>query len=263
MTTLICPVCKKKGLETPLFCEGKSLYCENRHCFDISKSGAVSFTQSSGDDKDMVKARTDFLSLGAYEPFAKALTAHLTGAETIVDAGCGEGYYSNLFAKITGARVFGFDLSKAAIDHAAKTAKAQETNAFFAVGGIFDLPIATNSVDVVTSIFAPISDEFLRILKPGGKLIVGAAGSRHLYELKAAVYDKIYENEGRRDLPGGFDHAETENLCYKFTCEGENIRRLFSMTPYCYKTSKQDRAKLDSLESLIITADFDIFTYRK
>ena len=261
MTGLICPVCKKKGLETPLERENNSLLCANRHCFDIAKSGAVSFTQPSGDDKDMVAARTAFLESGAYEKFAKALASHLTGAKTIVDAGCGEGYYSNLFAKETGAAVYGFDLSKAAVEHAAKSVKRLGTNAFFSVAGIFDLPIASESVDVVTSIFAPVSDEFMRILKPGGLLIIGAAGKRHLYELKAAVYDEIYENEGRRDLPGG--SRTVENLSYKFTCEGENIRRLFSMTPYCYKTSKQDRAKLDSLERLDITADFDIFIYRK
>lgn len=261
MNGLICPVCKKKGLETPLERENNSLYCAGRHCFDIAKSGAVSFTQPSGDDKDMVAARTAFLESGTYEKFAKALASHLSGAKTIVDAGCGEGYYSNLFASETGASVYGFDLSKAAIEHAAKSAKRLGTNAFFAVAGIFDLPIASESVDAVTSIFAPVSDEFFRILKPGGLLIIGAAGRHHLYELKAAVYNEVYENEGRRDLPG--ENHTVENLSYKFTCEGENIRRLFSMTPYCYKTSKQDRAKLDSLERLDITADFDIFIYRK
>ena len=35
------------------------------------------------------------------------------------------------------------------------------------------------------------------------------------------------------------------------------------MTPYCYKTSKDDRAKLDKLDKLEITADFDIFVYKK
>ena len=65
MTGLICPVCKKKGLETPLERENNSLFCASRHCFDIAKSGAVSFTQPSGDDKDMVAARTAFLESGA------------------------------------------------------------------------------------------------------------------------------------------------------------------------------------------------------
>ena len=36
MTGLICPVCKKKGLETPLERENNSLLCANRHCFDIA-----------------------------------------------------------------------------------------------------------------------------------------------------------------------------------------------------------------------------------
>lgn len=263
MTALICPVCKKTGTETPLTRENNSLFCIHRHCFDIAKSGAVSFTQPSGDDKYMVAARTEFLGSGAYIDFAKKIASNLTETKTIVDAGCGEGYYSNIFAEQTGSLVFGFDLSKAAVNHAAKTAKAKQTNAFFAVAGIFDLPIASGSVDAVTSIFAPISNEFERILKPGGLLIVGAAGKRHLYELKKSVYDSVYENVGRHDLPNRLKLISEQNINYKFVCEGENIRRLFSMTPYCYKTSKSDREKLDRLERLEITADFDIFIYKK
>ncbi len=260
---LICPICRAKGIELPLERRDNSLYCEKRHCFDLSKFGSVTFSNPSGDDKAMVRARTAFLESGAYLPFAKALAERIPeNAETIVDAGCGEGYYTNLFAKSSGAKVFGFDLSKEAIAHAAKTSK-REGGAFFAVSGIFALPIASSSVDTVFSIFAPISDEFLRILKPGGRLVIGAAGKRHLYELKAAVYSSVYENEGRRDLPSGMELEAHEELTYKFLCEGENLLRLFSMTPYYYKTSREDAAKLESISSLEITADFDIFVYKK
>ena len=264
MTPLICPVCKNRKLNSPLHREQNSLFCGARHCFDLAKSGCVTFAAPSGDDREMVASRTAFLETGAYKPFAEALASLMPdGASTIVDAGCGEGYYSNFFSEKTGALVLGFDLSKAAVNHAAKTAKSTGTGAFFAVAGIFDLPVASESVDVVTSIFAPISDEFERILKPGGLLIVGAAGKKHLYELKEAVYDRVYENEGRRDLPKNLKLINEKNISYKFTCEGDNIRRLFSMTPYCYKTSKDDRAKLDKLDKLEITADFDIFVYKK
>lgn len=254
---LICPICR-----TVLNREGNSLYCAKRHCFDISKFGSVTFSAPSGDDKAMVKARTDFLQSGAYLPFAKALAEKIPDtAQSIVDAGCGEGYYTNLFARTKPVSVYGFDLSKAAIAHAAKSAKG--SSAFFAVAGIFDLPIADESIDTVFSIFAPISDEFLRILKPGGRLIIGAAGKRHLYELKAAIYSCVYENEGRRDLPSGMELESHDELSYKFLCEGDNIMRLFSMTPYYYKTSREDAAKLTKLSSLEITADFDIFVYKK
>ena len=276
MDSLICPVCRSHGVETPLHREGNSLFCGAGHCFDISKTGSVTFTTPSGDDSDMVKARTGFLESGAYDAFAMTLAAEIPGRPgLIVDAGCGEGYYTNRFARAVGTdaenpkrtEVWGFDLSKAAITHASKAAASTHSGAFFAVAGIFELPVASESADVVFSIFAPISDEFSRILKPGGLLVVGAAGKRHLYELKSAIYDEVYENEGRRDLAAlsesGMELLRCEKVTYGFTCRGENIKRLFSMTPYYYKTSKEDAAKLDPIDSLDITADFDIFVYRK
>jgi len=123
-------------------------------------------------------------------------------------------------------------------------------------------PNLTRSLQVPKT--APIAEkEFARILKPGGKLIVGAAGRRHLWELKTAIYAEAYENEGRRDLPEGFVLSAQEKVTYTFDCAGEDLRPLFSMTPYAFKTSASDAAKLDALLHLEVTADFDIFTYIK
>ncbi|MBE6610886.1 MAG: methyltransferase domain-containing protein [Ruminococcaceae bacterium] len=263
MSILVCPFCG-----VALARDGASYFCggAKRHCFDIAKSGYVSLTRASGtsgDDRDMVRARTAFLEEGYYAPFADAVADAAKGCAVIVDAGCGEGYYTNRLAS-DGAQVYGFDLSKYACDHGAKCAKRAENGAFFGVASVFELPIADESADAVVSLFAPIAEkEFSRILEPGGRLIVGAAGRRHLYELKQAIYAEAYENEGRRDLPEGFALLSQENVTYTFDCAGEHLRPLFSMTPYAFKTSISDAAKLDALERLTITADFDIFIYEK
>lgn len=261
MSILICPFCA-----TPLRREGMSLYCgaERPHCFDIAKSGYVTLTRAAGtagDDRDMVRARTAFLDAGHYQPFAMAVCDELCGCDTVIDAGCGEGYYSNLIAQ-NGHNVYGFDLSKHACDKAAKRTKATGGGAFFGVSSVVSLPVADESADAVVSLFAPIAErEFLRVLKPGGLLIIGGAGQKHLLELKKAVYSTAYENEGRRDLPSEFSFVHKKNVTYTFTCG--DVKSLFMMTPYAFKTSPTDAAKLDNIEKLDITADFDIFVYKK
>ncbi len=261
MSILLCPLCK-----TLLVRDGGSYYCDGarRHCFDVAKSGYVTLTQAlgtAGDDKEMVRARTAFLEKGYYQPFAKAVAEALDGAQTVIDAGCGEGYYSNIIAE-SGHAVYGFDLSKHACDKAAKRAKAANNGAFFGVSSVFELPISDSSADAVVSLFAPIAEaEFSRVLKDDGVLVVGAAGKKHLFELKEAVYDEAYENEGRRDLPSGFCEIGYKNVTYTFNCD--DVKSLFMMTPYAFKTSREDMAKLDTIESLEITADFDIFVYKK
>ncbi|MBQ8551854.1 MAG: methyltransferase domain-containing protein [Clostridia bacterium] len=259
---LSCPFCA-----STLTREGGSLYCAaHRHCFDIAKSGYVTLTRAagtSGDDREMVRARTAFLDRGYYRPFAEAIADAAANAEVVIDAGCGEGYYSNVIAS-RGAEVYGFDLSKHACDKAAKRAKAAGNGAFFGVASVFELPAADGCADAVVSLFAPIAEkEFARVLKPGGLLIVGAAGRRHLYELKQAIYSEVYENEGRCDLPSGFEQVTHNNVTYTFDCDGAELKSLFLMTPYAFKTSQSDAAKLDALSHLEITADFDIFVYKK
>ncbi len=266
---LICPVCKNA-----LHKEEKSYFCngEKKHCFDISSTGHVNLCPgkaTGGDDKKAVRSRTEFLNLGYYQPISDKICdilSKLNSESAIVDAGCGEGYYTNRVAQSTGAKIYGFDLSKEAIILASKSAKKRGiSNAVFAVGGIYDLPVASESADAITNIFAPCADEeFYRVLKTGGLLVVVTAGKNHLYGLKKAVYDTVYLNEERADMPKNMTFIEKHNVSYSITINDQDaIRNLFAMTPYSYRTSERDMNKLMSLTSLETVVEVDIFVYRK
>ena len=266
---LICPVCKNA-----LFRDEKSYFCQGakRHCFDISASGHVNLCPgraTGGDDKKAVRSRTEFLNLGHYQPIADKVCEILSKMNNecaIVDAGCGEGYYTNRLANSTGAMVYGFDLSKEAIISASKSAKRQGiSNAVFGVGGIYELPIADESADAITNIFAPCAEgEFSRVLKDDGLLVVVTAGKNHLYGLKSAIYETVYTNEERADMPQNMVLLEKHNVAYTIKLDSaESIRNLFSMTPYSYRTSEKDMNKLLALTSLETEVEVDIFVYRK
>ena len=272
---LKCPVCSMSLLPSE---NRKSLLCQNEkkcHCFDISSAGYVNLLMgnksgdSRGDSKEMVRARSAFLEKGYYAPFAEAVTDAVKkyGVSIIADAGCGEGYYTNKLASLDGVSVYGFDISKHAVEHASKSAKrlGLSDKSFYAAASIFELPIADGSVDAVVNLFAPCAEEeFSRVLKDGGYLICGAAGREHLIDLKRAIYDEAYENDGRADIPESFVFVENINVNYRFTVDNNaDLQSLFAMTPYYFRTSERDRKKIDGIESLEITADFDILIYRK
>lgn len=263
---LTCPICKK-----PLFLQSGSLVCESGHTYDVAKSGYVNLTNTSsqkesGDSKEMADARRAFLDSGAYSRFRDAIIDAAATSKIVLDAGCGEGYYTAGVARACDAAL-GFDLSKSAVMKASKRAKAEGVSdkTFFGVGSVFSLPVADGCADCVTSIFAPCAeDEFLRVLKPGGILVVGCAGKRHLEGLKRELYDNVRENTERADLPTQMEKLDRINVSYDIKLTGsEQIKNLYMMTPYCYKTGIDAQKRLLSLDTLDTLVDFEIHIYRK
>ncbi len=267
VSLLKCPVCGNGMLQSE---DAKTCRCTGArtHSYDFSKSGYLNLTSprdGEGDQKEAVRARKCFLEAGYYQPLSDAVNDILKelGAKTVLDAGCGEGYYTNRMGSVCDA--FGVDLSRAGIDAASKAARANATGAAFAVGSLFTLPVHDQSFDVITNLFAPCAEsEFLRVLKSGGTLVLVGAGESHLFGLKELLYENPYLNPGRADLPQSMLHVDRRRLTYRITVQGqEQIGALFSMTPYYWRTSPTDRQKLEALETLETEVDFDIFLFRK
>ena len=268
MVGFCCPVCGAALKNTEKACT-----CPNGHNFDKAKAGYVhlltSFSgrKTHGDNKEMVRARRAFLETGAYAPLKNAIAEtakkYAVTNGTALDSGCGEGYYTAAIAEKIGntMQVLGFDISKDAVNLAAKRCKAAQ----FAVASAFHIPAKTESVDLLFEIFSPYSEtEFLRVLKPGGCLFEVIPGARHLYGLKAAVYDKPYENEVAEFSRAGYTLLESLHLQNEITLQtAADIRNLFLMTPYYYKTGKAEQARLHDLQTLTTETEFYILVYRK
>ena len=277
LQVLRCPICSasmslKRGSDG----NAQSLLCEGmkRHCYDLASSGYVNLAlpgkTDGGDSKEAVRARRDFLNLGYYAPAADALSeAVLRYANeksgVVIDAGCGEGYYSERLAG-KGFSVAGVDLSRPAVDSAAKRfSKEGRAEGFFGVASVYELPFADESASAVVNVFAPCAErEFARVLKPSGILAVMYAGPEHLMGLKQAIYEQVHENDGRADLPCEMEKIDEIRVRFDICVEGsEALSNLFAMTPYYWRTSREDGEKLKSLSSLATTVDMIIAIYQK
>lgn len=273
-SALRCPICKSKMDVHQSDNGGKSLFCngQKKHCYDFSAGGYVNLTSpgqsNGGDSKGAVRARSAFLDLEHYRPIAdkicELLEKHCKMGALVIDAGCGEGYYSTAMAE-AGFSVAGFDLSKFAVDAAAKRAKRKELdNTFFGAASVFSLPIEDSSANAVVNVFAPCTEEeYGRVLAKDGVLIVVYAGRDHLLGLKRAIYEKTHVNEDRADLPDNMELVDSARLTYTIKVEGnESIKALFAMTPYYWKTSQSDVQKLDGLDSLETEIDIMLSVYK-
>ena len=260
MPILICPVC---GHDLAL--RGNSFVCAQGHLFDLSKEGYLNLLLSSqhrsrhpGDAPESARARRAFLSGGYYAPLRTFVADRLRG-NVVLDACCGEGYYTSAAAE-RGFETYGFDIAKDMVRMAAKADK----RSFYFVAGLHTVPVRAASVDTLTHLFAPFADEsFARILRPGGTLVTVLPGERHLWELKAALYDAPYPN---RETPPAcsLTFVRSERLRYSFELtDTQAILDLYRMTPYAYKTARTGEAKLSALGSLRVTADFLVLTYQR
>lgn len=274
---LVCPLC---GAPVQISPDGRSLLCRGpkTHCYDGGGGGYLPLAprhSGGGDSKIAVQQRTAFLSKGYYQPVADALcdqlAERLPPTAVVLDAGCGEGYYTNRMAA-RGLTVLGVDLSKFAVDAAARAAGRTRVDApsqtVFAVGSVFALPVRDASIDAVTNVFAPCApDEYARVLTDGGYLIVVSAGAEHLLGLKQCIYDDPYLNEPRRDLPtpaSGLTLVDQQTVCYDICVTGhEDLEALFSMTPYYWRTSPEGHERLARVDTLTTSVAFDLYIYQK
>ncbi|OQX37583.1 MAG: hypothetical protein B0D91_06345 [Oceanospirillales bacterium LUC14_002_19_P2] len=262
---LCCPVC-----HAPLAVSGTGMECASRHRFDFARQGYLNLllshkmnSRQPGDNQDMVAARTRFLDAGHYQSVsdsvAQAATQLLTDKESpvILDAGCGEGYYTHqLKTALPNADVYALDISKPAIRACCRRSRAIH----WLIGSVADLPLADISTDLVVSIFSRIDWEtFSRVLKPSGHLIILAPGTNHLMSLREAIYEEVRSypvGKILNSMPKTFsvisEHTIQADFCLN---NAAKIRDLLAMTPHNWHISAAQRQRLDALHQLQCTAE--------
>ena len=268
MSILTCPNCKSR-----LTLAGKSYKCENGHAFDIAKEGYVNLllpnkkkTLNPGDNKTMLRARENFLSTGAFQFLIdginsqlKTLTSQLQDIK-ILDIGSGSGFYLRKIFDNIDAHKIGLDISKNGMSIAAK----QDKKSTYLVASAYDLPIASDSIDVVINIFSPIDlEELSRVLKSTGYFLKVVPGSNHMKEVAELVYENFEPHQSDIDARltalDAYTHIEKTQLEDKINLSKEELKNLISMTPYLYKFSEE---QINNLTGLAVTLSFDVLIYQ-
>ncbi|MBR6826128.1 MAG: methyltransferase domain-containing protein [Oscillospiraceae bacterium] len=250
---VICPLCRKPLVQTP-----HSWHCEEGHSFDVARQGYVNLltvqqkhSLHPGDTKEMVLARREFLDAGYYTPIGETLKRlvcqHSPQTQSVLDVGCGEGYYLSHLGHIPN-RV-GIDISKEAVRYAAGRYK----DGLWLTATASHLPFADHSFDCVLSMFAlTMEEEFSRVLEPGGIFVQVLAGKNHLLGLKNIIYPTLVEKEKHlhRDLEG-FSILHSETLSFDFALEdSRQVQNLLSMTPHVWRISKEAARALSQTAAL-------------
>ncbi len=258
---IVCPICKKTLNKVE-----RSYICANKHNFDIAKQGYCNVYRktslSSGDNKEMIQARTNFLKSHAYDFLVDTLISIIQSypVASLIDVGCGEGYYTNQIQRQLNTQVIGFDLSKEAL----KIASRENKDVPYFLSSIFDLPIADESADAVLSIFSPLAkQEYSRILKSKGIFIKVDPDVHHLQQLKQQLYDEVTFNEVLQLEMKDFTLKDCIHIHERQMLQPSQIQDLLKMTPYYYKTKPEAIERVFALPKLECDFDFIIYVYEK
>ncbi|CEY34758.1 23S_rRNA m1G745 methyltransferase [Streptococcus pneumoniae] len=261
-TAFACPICQEN-----LTLVESSLKCNNRHSFDLAKFGYVNLApqikQSANYDKENFQNRQQILEAGFYRAILEGVSDLLAAnpsAKTVLDIGCGEGFYSRKLQESHSEKTFyAFDISKDSVQIAAKSEPNWAVNWF--VGDLARLPIKDASMGILLDIFSPANyGEFRRVLSKDGILIKVIPTKNHLKEIRQRVQDQLtnkdYSNQDIKEhFQEHFTILSSQTASLTKTITAEQLQALLSMTPLLFHI---DQTKIDWSQLTEITIEAEI-----
>jgi len=242
--------------------------CSSGHSFDANKRGFLNLVDRSrgilGDTRAILEARQRFLAAGHYSPVVDAIDALLPSAPAldIVDSGCGTGYYATeLLARRPLARLLELDVSLDAV-----TLAVRATGAPGVVADVWrPLPVRSGRADVVLCVFAPRNaDEFARVLRPGGSLVVATPDPQHLEQLRERgrligmqpdKLEHLDETLGQR-----FELQQRRPVLYDLRLNEREIDDLAAMGPSGHHAAHPETTT--DVETVTVAIDLSVYSAR-
>lgn len=272
VSALACPVCGEA-----LAPQGRGLSCARGHTFDVAREGYAGLLTGStppgtGDSKEMVADRLRFQQAGHHDPIGRALARTLDEhlkerAPLVVDVGGGTGHHlAQVLKALPHAVGLTVDASKWA---ARKAARAHERGGAVTADAWRGLPLREASVDALLNVFAPRrADEFHRVLRPDGVLVVVVPATDHLAELRDPL--GLLEVDPHKDtrlvdsLHGHFTPVDTTELRMPLRLWHGDVATVVGMGPSArHITSETLRTRLAELpEPVTVTTSVRLHTYR-
>lgn len=271
MLELACPV---RGCGARLERHDRAWRCARGHAFDLARSGYCNLLQPQdrrsshyGDPARVVEARQRWLDRGLALELSAALERQLdelslSEGATVLDAGCGDGYFLSQIAAGRRLEVCGIDLSIPAIRLAGRRMPGAT---WLVANADRRLPFQAASLDLILSLFGRRNGpEFRRVLRPSGSLIVAVPGADDLIELRQAVLGRGLRLERMPrvigELAPHFALAGHRSVSQQAQLDREAIGDALIMT---YRGARlRERARAEELTGLNVTLAAELLLFR-
>ena len=204
-----------------------TLKCPSGHCFDRAKEGYWHL---------LPVQNTRTKAPGDSKEMVAARRAFL-----------GAGYYG----------IFGQALGELCLEYGIPAAQEAPLR-------LLDAGCGEGWADLLLNCFSPFArEEFLRVLRPGGRMIYVVPGAEHLYQMKAVLYAEPYKNPVQEVAYEGFRPIGEREARGTITVPASQLEALFAMTPYYWKTPRDGAARLAALPELTTEIAFRFLVFEK
>ena len=270
MVTLSCPV---RGCTRALERLERTLRCEVGHSHDLTRRGYVNLLQPQdkksldpGDRREAVEARRRTAEAGRTRELITALGDVLapwfSSGGALLDVGAGDGFILDALASRLGAEGIGVDLSREAIDLAARS---YPKLGWVIANGDRRLPFMDGSFRALVTVTGPKNAaEYWRLLEPNGVLIVAVSGPDDQAELRELVLGAAHvaDRSGRMlELFGEqFDWVETREARQVEVLDKAALRDLLDGA---YRGVRHGaRQRFDAVDTMPVTLSHSLVVFK-
>jgi SAM-dependent methyltransferase len=205
---------------------------------------------------------------GRAAPLLEALLAESralgVGPESrLLDVGCGEGSILGEIQAATGCEAWGADISRAAIEAAARRWPAAR---WVVCNADLGLPFALQSFELVLSITSRRNGaEFARLLAPGGALLFAVPAEDDQRELRELLHGEAHEIDRlpglEADLGAAFALERHARLSWKNRLDREGFGDLLALA---YRGARdRERARLEQRAAVEVTSSYQLALFRR
>jgi 23S rRNA (guanine745-N1)-methyltransferase len=266
--------CTVRGCGRELTAAGASVSCLAGHSFDRARSGYLNLLQvldrrssQPGDSTEVVAARRRWMKSGRSAPLAEALLAEARrlelGAQSrLLDVGCGEGSFLGELEAATSCEAWGIDISRPAIEAAARRWPAAH---WVVCNADLGLPFADKSFELVLSITSRRNAaEFARVLVPGGAVLFVLPAEDDQRELRALLHGDAYEIDRLPGLAAEMGAAFSLEREWRLSWMNQLDREAFGdLLATAYRGARDSqRARLEQREALEVTSSYRLALFR-
>ena len=266
-------VCPHDGLS--LLRDRQVLRCAAGHVFDIARQGHANVlpvgrkaSRDPGDSVDMVRARRNVLDSGFLAPLRDALIEHpaivaaLDANALVVDAGCGDGYYTAALAeRWPRCAMLGIDVSK----HAIRMAAQRHREVAWLVASNRRLPVVPGACDLILSLFGFACWDVWAEHQRDEQCVVSVdPGPRHLIELRERIYDRVrLHAPPARAAAQAAGYRLHDERALSVERRDVPMAQLLAMTPHGHRATPAAREQLLERPPSSMTIDVVVRTWRR